>query len=99
MVMEPLPWLTLLLFFGWLFRRGRRRCLRWRRWRLRGAGHSFLEAADAFAKTFHHFGDAPSAKENQNNGKNDQPMKNTELTHELPPRAPVGDALLNPNAV
>src|SRR6266571_734111 len=90
---------ALFLFFGRLL--GGRRILKKkrRRRRVRTAGHAFLEAANAFTQSLHDFGDAPAAKENQHHGQNDQPMKNTELTHEPPPRAPLGGALLNPSAV
>src|SRR2546429_6700490 len=37
-----------------------------------------------------HFGNAPAAKENQYNGQNNQPMKNTELTHGASTRPPTG---------
>src|SRR5215472_1342089 len=82
---------SLLLFFCRRLWRGRRG-LRWRcRRRVRGAGHTFLKAANAFAEPLHDFRDALSAKENQNDGQNDHPVKNTELTHEPPPRPnPVG---------
>src|SRR5437588_193340 len=60
--------------------------------RVRSAGHAFFEAADAFAEAFHDFRNALSAKENQNNRKYNHPMKNAELTHELPPSAPHGSA-------
>src|SRR6266571_4472393 len=89
---------ALFLFFGRLLGGSRSRCLCRRRRRVRITGHAFLEAANAFTQSLHDFGDAPAAKENQHNGQNDQPMKNTELTHELPPRAPLGGALLNPSA-
>src|SRR6516162_940533 len=86
--METLPSFGLLLFFR---RRWRRRSgLRRRRGRLRRAGHAFLEAADAFAEALHHFGNAPAAKENQHNGQNNQPVKNTELTHGASTRPPTG---------
>src|SRR5437763_647312 len=82
--MEFLPLLALLLFFRRRLRGRGRRCLHlwWRRRRRVGCtGHAFLETADALAEPFHDFWDALSAKENQNNRKNDHPMKNTELTH------------------
>src|SRR6266566_416641 len=86
--MECLPQLALLLFFR---RRLRRRSgLRRRRGRLRRAGHALLEAADAFAEALHHFGNAPAAKENQHHCQNNQPMKNTELTHGASTRPPTG---------
>src|SRR5437016_9333876 len=81
--MEFLPLLALLLFFRRRLRGRGRRCLHlwWRRRRRVGCtGHAFLETADALAEPFHDFWDALSAKENQNNRKNDHPMKNTELT-------------------
>src|ERR1700730_3472026 len=87
---------ALLLFFSRLFcgrgsRRlcGRRRCLR-------SARHAVLEAADTLAKSLHDFRDPLTAKENQYNGQNHKPMKNAKFTHEPPPRAPLGGALLKP---
>src|SRR5262249_56037015 len=47
-----------------------------------------LKASDAFAQSLHHFRDAPATKENQHHGQNHQPVKNTKLTHELPPPLP-----------
>src|ERR1700751_4932982 len=91
--METLRSLALLLFFR--RRLLRRSGLRRRRGRMRGAGHAFLEAADAFAEALHHFGNAPAAKENQDNRQNNQPVNNTELTHgaSTPPPTGSGRAL------
>src|SRR6266481_2142933 len=77
----------LLLFFGRLIHWWGGRCLRRGR-RLRRAGHTVLEASDAFAKPLHNFRDALAAKENQDHSQNNEPMKNTKFTHETPPRAP-----------
>jgi len=86
----------LLLFFGRLLGW---RSLRRRRRSLRCAGHAILEAANAFAKSLHDLGDTFAAKENQNDGQNHKPMKNTEFTHESPPRARLAARYHNPNAV
>src|SRR6266571_3069069 len=60
---------------------------------------SFLRKASRWTSQPVSVREAPAAKENQDNRQNDQPMENTELTHEPPPRAPLGGALLNPSAV
>ena len=85
---------ALLLFFGRFVCRWSRRLCRGRR--LRRTGHAVFEAADAFAKSLHDFRDAFAAKENQDYSQNHKPMKNAEFTHEKPPRAPLGRALLKP---
>src|SRR6266566_3909535 len=85
-----LLFLARLLCCRWSWRLGRRRrCLR-------SARHAVLEAADTLAKSLHDFRDSLTAKENQYNGQNHKPMKNTKFTHEPPPRAPLGGALLKP---
>jgi hypothetical protein len=43
--------------------------------------HPFLEIADAFAHPTHNFGDATAAKENYDDGDDDQPVNWTEFTH------------------
>src|SRR5437762_9198299 len=87
---------ALLLFFGRFVCRWSRRLCRVRR--LRRTGHAVFEAADAFAKSLHDFRDAFTAKENQNHSQNHKPMKNTEFTHEPPPRACFVARYLNPSA-
>ncbi len=89
---------ALLLLFGRLVRRWGSRRLRRRLRCLRSARHAVLEAADAFAKSLHDFRDAFTAKENQNHSQNHKPMKNTEFTHEPPPRACFVARYLNPSA-
>lgn len=51
----------------------------------KGAGSTselLIATDDIFAEAFHHFGNAPAPKENQDNGQDNQPMKNTQLTHD-----------------
>src|ERR1700731_1075613 len=87
---------ALLLFFGRLLCGWGSRGLCRRRRCLRSARHAVLEAADTLAKSLHDFRDSLTAKENQYNGQNHKPMKNAKFTHEPPPRAPLGGALLKP---
>src|SRR5260370_13381100 len=64
-----------------------RRLTRRRRGLRRPARHAVLEAAYALAQSAHDFRNSAPAEENQNDRQNDQPMKDTELTHRNPPRA------------
>src|ERR1700730_10097136 len=73
------------LFFRGLFRR-RSRLLRRRRGRVRRAGHSFFETADAFPEPPREFGNLAAPEQEQDNRQDDQPMNWTKLTHEQPPR-------------
>jgi hypothetical protein len=81
--------LVLLLFLSRLICcGGSRRLCRWRR-SLRSARHAVFKTADAFAKSLHDFRDALTAKENEYDRQDHEPVKNAKFTHETPPRAPA----------
>src|SRR6266852_5380139 len=77
-----------LLFFGRFI--GRRCVLLWRSRRMRSAGHTLFEVADALAQAARQFGDFAPTEEEQDNRQNYHPMNRTKLAHDSPPRAICG---------